>query len=362
MAATIPVAVDVFLIILASTAVILRIISRKLSGAGFWYDDWFAFAALPFGITIDASFWAAAYHGFGKHGGDPTFFLHVLYFDEMWYCTGIFLTKISVLCFYYRIFAITRSLRLALWIIGGWVIGWWLALTSASIAQCSPIPRYWNRKIEGTCVYQYGFFLGQAIPNIVLDFALLILPIVPLWKLQMQKHQKWALLLVFVLGYTNPLISILRIVSFIKLGSDTETDINYDFIPPALWSAAEVSVAIFSCSIPSLTYLFRRAVGRAFPSHNSSLNDSQKIRQRVDGIKPATFGSLPSRRPLKLQTEGTFERLVDDSNISEVELSILQSTVRPTVSGGKNLDSDLHSIGHHRTLIQVRNDVNISYN
>ncbi|KAJ8062944.1 hypothetical protein OCU04_008191 [Sclerotinia nivalis] len=302
----------------------------------------------------------AAYHGSGKHGGDPTFFLHVFYFDEIWYCTGIFLTKISVLCFYYRIFAITRSLRLALWIVGGWVIGWWIALTSASIAQCSPIPRYWNRKIEGICVYQYGFFFGQAIPNIVLDFAFLLLPIVPLWKLKMQRHQKWALLAVFLLGYTNPLISILRIVSFIQLGPNTAIDINYNFIPPALWSAAEVSVAIFSCSIPSLTYLFRRTVGRLYPSHTASLDDSQKINQRVDGVKPATFGSLPTRRPLKLQTEGTFERL-DDMNASEVELSILRSTARPAVCGGKNSESDLHSINQRPTDIQVTNDVEISY-
>lgn len=44
--AVIPLAVDLFLILLASSAVILRLISRYLSGAKLWYDDWFAFAAL----------------------------------------------------------------------------------------------------------------------------------------------------------------------------------------------------------------------------------------------------------------------------------------------------------------------------
>jgi hypothetical protein len=46
MVATIPVAVDAFLIALAIVALLLRFISRKLSGAGFWYDDWLCLAAL----------------------------------------------------------------------------------------------------------------------------------------------------------------------------------------------------------------------------------------------------------------------------------------------------------------------------
>jgi len=41
-----PVAVDVFLLILATLSIILRVISRKWSKAGLWWDDWLAIAAL----------------------------------------------------------------------------------------------------------------------------------------------------------------------------------------------------------------------------------------------------------------------------------------------------------------------------
>ena len=71
----------------------------------------------------------------------------------------------------------------------------------ASILQCVPIPAYWDPSIQATCVYKYGFFLGQAIPNIVLDFALLLLPLHPLWKLHTGRRQKVALFIVFTLGY-----------------------------------------------------------------------------------------------------------------------------------------------------------------
>lgn len=71
----------------------------------------------------------------------------------------------------------------------------------ASILQCVPIQAYWDPKIKARCEKKYAFFLGQAIPNIALDFVLLILPLHPLWKLNMKRTQKIALVVVFVLGY-----------------------------------------------------------------------------------------------------------------------------------------------------------------
>ncbi|KAF4631288.1 hypothetical protein G7Y89_g6841 [Cudoniella acicularis] len=363
MVATIPVAVDAFLITLATVAIVLRFISRKLSGANFWYDDWLCLAALPFCITIDLSFWVAAYHGFGKHGGDSTFFQHVLYFDEVWYNLGITFTKLSVLCFYYRIFSITRPFRISLWVVGGLCVAWLIALTVASILQCDPIEKYWHRTIPGTCVYQYGFFLGQAIPNIILDFALLFLPMVPLWKLRMQSHQKWALTIVFILGYTNPMISVLRIVSFIQLGPDTGRDINYNFIGPALWSAAEVSVAIFSCSIPSLTYIFRRAVVFLAPSLKTDVETPKRTIKGIDGVKPATFGSIPSRN-LKLHRTGSFKRLEDESCQSDTELGILRPTAKPSISAGPESmrkEGKADNYSGPAKQIQVRSDVDVSF-
>ena len=145
--------------------------------------------------------WQAAWHGFGQHGGDPTFFLHVLYYDEILYTTGIALTKLSVLAFYRRIFSIKRPLKIAILFIGAFTIAWWLSITVASILQCVPIRAYWDPIIKGRCEKKYPFFLGVAIPNIALDFVLLILPLHPLWRLNMKRSHKMALVVVFVLGY-----------------------------------------------------------------------------------------------------------------------------------------------------------------
>lgn len=40
-----PIGADAFLIAIATLALSLRFISRKLSNAGFWWDDWLSLAA-----------------------------------------------------------------------------------------------------------------------------------------------------------------------------------------------------------------------------------------------------------------------------------------------------------------------------
>ena len=40
-----PIGTDAFLIAISTLALLLRFLSRKLSGAGFWWDDWLALAA-----------------------------------------------------------------------------------------------------------------------------------------------------------------------------------------------------------------------------------------------------------------------------------------------------------------------------
>ncbi len=46
----------------------------------------------------------------------------------------------------------------------------------------------------------YAFFIGNAVPNIITDWALLFLPVPYIWRLQQKTLQKTALCSVFGLG------------------------------------------------------------------------------------------------------------------------------------------------------------------
>ena len=70
-----------------------------------------------------------------------------------------------------------------------------------TIFQCKPVSGFWNRTKPGTCnVDSQKFFIGNAIPNILTDVALMALPLPYIWHLNRSKSQKIALAGVFLLG------------------------------------------------------------------------------------------------------------------------------------------------------------------
>ena len=68
--------------------------------------------------------------------------------------------------------------------------------------QCMPTSLLWDPTgdPDGHCIDIIKFFVGNAVPNIVTDFALLVLPLPHIWRLQVPGTQKLFVLLAFVFG------------------------------------------------------------------------------------------------------------------------------------------------------------------
>ena len=152
-------------------------------------------------VSTDDVLFTAVQHGFGTHNTDGEFFLHELYFGEPLYNTSIALSKLSVLCFYYRVLATKQQLRLILWTLAIFTMTWWITMSIVAFCQCIPPEASWNPEVKGACINQYNFFIGQAVPNIFTDFVLLLLPLPILLKLQIRLPQKIGVVFVFLLGY-----------------------------------------------------------------------------------------------------------------------------------------------------------------
>lgn len=118
---------NIALIILPTVFVALRLISRKVSRAGYWYDDLLVLLALIFsyGLTI-CNLVSTSKYGFGRHiyilplDTTPEF-LKILYvFEFFFYFTAGF-NKLAILAFYRRIFPI-KQLRIVLLVAAATVI------------------------------------------------------------------------------------------------------------------------------------------------------------------------------------------------------------------------------------------------
>jgi hypothetical protein len=130
-----------------------------------------------------------------------------IYADEVVYVINLALIKISILVMYCRIFPLP-SFRIAAWILSIATIIWSFMFIFICIFQCTPIARAWNPTIPGTCLYLRGIFIGNAVPNIVTDAAILMMPLYPVWKLHVRLIQRITLTAIFLLGclYGSPIL------------------------------------------------------------------------------------------------------------------------------------------------------------
>ncbi|MCJ1307570.1 hypothetical protein MMC25_001217 [Agyrium rufum] len=309
----------VTLIILTIIAVGLRILSRILSQAGMWWDDWTIIITMFLSWGPSITMILATHYGFGKHtaalgaltseGIDARLlaasnWFKLFYVFEHFYAACVSLAKISILLFYSRIFK-TPGFQLSLWITGGFIVATWLASEVSIILECLPIHALWDFTPGAKCINLPAFFLGSGIPNILLNFVLLILPLPQIWSLQIEKYQKLALSGVFLLGSFVFVCSIIRVAILNEL---TEVDITWEFVSAGIWTCVEPCIAVVSACLPIMRSLWIRS--RRVNSAQNGVKRSIKSIASVRSIKPEQkdIGSFTSRSHLnELSTEGELQ-------------------------------------------------------
>ena len=117
----------------------------------------------------------------------------------------LFLIKLSILLQYLRIFVPTRKGNMSLFIaihVTIWIVFlFYFAITVVEIFLCTPRKKIWNPLLpRGHCLDQNAPYLGTGIFNIISDFAILVLPIAPIWKLQMAVKKKLMIAAIFAAG------------------------------------------------------------------------------------------------------------------------------------------------------------------
>jgi hypothetical protein len=128
-----------------------------------------------------------------------TFACKLLYVDEPVYLVNLALIKIAILVMYCRIFAL-RSFKIGAWVLSIATVLWSLIFIFVCIFQCTPIAKAYDPTVPGKCVNLRALFIGNAVPNIVTDAAILMMPVHQVWKLQIKLVQRISVTGVFFLG------------------------------------------------------------------------------------------------------------------------------------------------------------------
>lgn len=161
------------------------------------------------------------------------------------------------------------------------VISYGLSATVATILQCIPIWRAWDKSIPGTCFDLTAFWYANAAYTVATDLILLFMPMRVVWGLQLRKAQKAAVLMVFAVGGIVTICSIIRMTYIATSSTSSDSTCKWDVsttlthltttdeIQSTSLANIESNLAILCACLP----VYRRPLVKLFPRLFFSLGD-----------------------------------------------------------------------------------------
>ncbi|OOQ81530.1 putative integral membrane protein [Penicillium brasilianum] len=264
--------------VLGVVFVVLRFLARWKKGLSVGADDYVILLSLLFLFATCALNLAMIHYGMGRHADvlpaeNIVIIAKLLMCFECVYCTTVGIVKISILLMYARIFP-TRGFRIASIILSSIVVGWVIAIICVSVFQCNPIAKAWNFALPGACINLKGSFIGNAVPNILTDIAILALPVHVVWGLHATVTHRLSVIAIFLLGSFVIFTSAYR---FSTLFEFEPADTPWTLAKACTWCLIECSSGIISACMPTLRPLFVML--------SSKFGSSTGTRTRTTGVQ-----------------------------------------------------------------------------
>ncbi|OTA52646.1 putative PTH11-typeG-protein-coupled receptor [Hypoxylon sp. EC38] len=262
-----------------------RIWARVGGGGKLGPDDYTILVSLCFALASGGIMLAACHYGYGRHlatisPSDKYQAFKYFYLCQVTYKTCINLTKASILLLYLRLFGNTKWLRWACHFMLTCVIMYCIASVTATIFQCIPVTKAFDKSIKGTCIDNGKFWYANSGFSIATDVIILTIPMPLVYALQIPRVQKAALMMVFALGVFVVITSCLRVTT-IDIQATTP-DPTYD-IASTMWTIIEMNVAIVCACLPQIRPLIVKWFPKLMPSYYANFREHSDQRATYIG-------------------------------------------------------------------------------
>ncbi|RSL39609.1 hypothetical protein CEP53_013930 [Fusarium sp. AF-6] len=250
----------------------IRIWSRRRKGGHLGADDYTIIGSLIFALLSSGLEIASCHYGFGRHSETLTNenkieTLKFFFVCQVSYKACINLTKCSIVLLYLRIFGKVRWFKWLCWGLVAIVAMYAVSSIVATIFQCTPVRRAYNKAVPGTCIDNGKFWYANAGFSIATDLIILFMPMASVYQLQIQQIQKIALVIVFALGGFVVITSCLRVTT-IDIAATT-TDVTFD-VSSTMWTVIEMNVAIVCACLPMIRPIIVKVFPKLMPRSSSN--------------------------------------------------------------------------------------------
>ncbi|KKY39872.1 putative integral membrane protein [Diaporthe ampelina] len=366
--AVVGVSIAVGLLALASVG--LRLWARHMKRVALGVEDYLIIACVPLLIgTVICAVFAVHLGRVGRHYAvnkivDPPSYGRsqaALFAVECIYGTLLAVCKFSILAMYWRIFP-TTFVKRGCCVLGGLTLAWIIAVALVAFLQCRPIQKIWLPDTPGQCIDNNKFFIGNAVPNIFTDCAIMALPAYEISRLRMGYSQKAGLAGIFLLG-----IFAIRLIFLFQLSAGgKDGDLTVLIAVPWILTVVEGECAVMCACLPLLRPVAQAVFGRVLtsgagkssnrrPSGLSALNSADLI---TIGGGAAGGGRRPG---FKAGSHGTrpFAVLDDTESVDGILVGGHRMSTSVQGSDGKAPSEGSDDIPLER--IAVRHDVKVSW-
>ncbi|KAJ4191789.1 hypothetical protein NW767_010936 [Fusarium falciforme] len=250
----------------------IRIWSRRRKGGHLGADDYTIIGSLIFSLASSGLEIASCHYGFGRHSKtlsneNKIEALKFFFVCQVSYKACINLTKCSIVLLYLRIFGKVRWFKWLCWGLVAIVAMYAVSSVIATIFQCTPVRRAYNKSVPGTCIDNGKFWYANAGFSIATDLIILFMPMASVYQLQIQQIQKIALVIVFALGGFVVITSCLRVTT-IDVAATT-TDVTFD-VSSTMWTVIEMNVAIVCACLPMIRPIIVKVFPKLMPKSSSN--------------------------------------------------------------------------------------------
>ncbi|KAF2625855.1 hypothetical protein BU25DRAFT_344858 [Macroventuria anomochaeta] len=345
----------------AAVALVLRNVARRHTRVTMVWEDYLSIVAFTIGtgftfISLFKTRW-----GFGLPMADinlPEEQIVHHYFVDLWadmwlYTFSVGLSKFVILGFYWRMFSLSM-IRQPIRILSVLSAGWIIVRVTLICMQCTPIRKFWDATVPGTCPLTPMMSLfGAGIPHFIIELFILLCPLVEIWKLHLPLKRKLAVAVMFIAGVAVCISALMTIVHTLALDKKMDKDLTWDGLEDQIWAVCDVNLASLATSLPLL-----RPVFRSFGSFFSTVKATTVPSQNYKGTGSApTYGSTPMKRgsnpdsdsEVCFANEGGF---MAGSNLAGSSKAFVMHNITPR-------DCELGERG--RQGIHVRNETKIVY-
>ncbi|KAL4993408.1 hypothetical protein BDV10DRAFT_179227 [Aspergillus recurvatus] len=184
---------------------------------------------------------------------------------------GVTVTPIKLsMCFLYRRIFPVHIFRQAIYAIIAFCLVWFVAAFISSFLYCIPIRYFWDKTVDGHCFNFSVYFLVVELVDMLIDLAIIGLPIPTVLRLHMSLRKRLAVASIFLLSAFILVTGTIRIIYLYNPGDD--------LLPLAravLWSTINLGVAILCACLPTYPPLLVMC-GNLFSSLRSRLTYGSK--------------------------------------------------------------------------------------